>query len=379
MVPPPDDTSKSLGDGVTGSDVGPAEDSSAQSIGEGVTGSDVGPAGDSSPQSLGDRSTAGDIGSSVSDLDDLGVGLDDDLEIVDLEARYEIQNTLGRGGMGEVFRAADRRLGRDVAIKRLRGELGASRKAAERFLTEAKSIAALNHFNIVQIFDYGRASDGPFIVMEYVDGGSLAETLAKGRLEQATAVELIDQLCQALTVTQVAAASGALTWMLIEALLHKKATSLGLASGILAGLVAITPAAGVVRVGGALILGAVASCLCFYAIRLKSKLGYDDTLDVFGIHGVAGITGALLLSFLIRPSWMADASASAGTVWTAMDQFGVQLTAVGLTIAYAAVVTAVLIFLVDKVMGFRLDDKDEMAGMDHSLHGERGYGMLDLN
>ena len=189
MIPPPDDTSERPD--------GPVEGS----LGERSAGADLESAASEGPHSLGDQSTAGDIGSSVSDLDDLGVGLDDDLEIVDLEARYEIRDTLGRGGMGEVFRAADRRLGRDVAIKRLRDELGASRQAAERFLTEAKSIAALNHFNIVQIFDYGRASDGPFIVMEYVGGGSLAETLAEGRLEQTTAVELIDQLCQALTVT----------------------------------------------------------------------------------------------------------------------------------------------------------------------------------
>ncbi len=184
---------------------------------------------------------------------------------------------------------------------------------------------------------------------------------------------------QALTVTQAAAASGALVWMTIEAVLHKKATSLGLASGILAGLVAITPAAGVVQVGGALILGAVAAILCFYAIRLKTRLGYDDTLDVFGIHGIAGITGAILLSFFIRPSWLADASALAGTAWTSIDQLGVQVTVVAITIVYAAVATGVLIFLVNAVMGFRLDDKDEMAGMDHSLHSERGYGMLDLN
>ncbi|MEE3286197.1 MAG: protein kinase, partial [Planctomycetota bacterium] len=189
MAPPPDDTSE-------------RPDGSAEgSLGNRSTGADLESAASEGLRSLGDQSTTGDMGSSVSDLDDLDVGLDDDLEMVDLEARYEIQDRLGRGGMGEVFRAADRRLGRDVAIKRLRGELGTSRQAAERFLTEAKSIAVLNHFNIVQIFDYGRAADGPFIVMEYVGGGSLAETLAKGRLEQSTAVELIDQLCQALTVT----------------------------------------------------------------------------------------------------------------------------------------------------------------------------------
>jgi serine/threonine protein kinase len=109
-----------------------------------VTGSDVGPPEDSLPQSLGERSTAGDVDSSVSDLDEVGVDLEDDLEIVDLAARYEIRETLGRGGMGEVFLAIDGRLDRPVAIKRLREELGDSRKASQRFLTEAKSIAALN-------------------------------------------------------------------------------------------------------------------------------------------------------------------------------------------------------------------------------------------
>jgi hypothetical protein len=153
MANPSDETPRSLGDGVTGSDVGPAEDSSAQSIGEGVTGSDVGSPGTSSAQSLGDQSTTGDMSSSVSDLLDLGEDFGEESdEIVDLEARYEIQKTLGIGGMGEVVLARDKRLNRKVAIKRLKEELVASRRAAQRFLTEAQSVAALNHFNIVQIY-----------------------------------------------------------------------------------------------------------------------------------------------------------------------------------------------------------------------------------
>jgi len=201
MVPPPDETPKSLGDGVTGSDVGPPEESSAQSLGDGATGSDVGSPGTSSDQSLGDQSTTGDVGSSVSDLldlgEDFGEGTD---EIVDLEARYEIKSTLGQGGMGEVVLAQDKRLNRQVAIKRLREELGASRRAAQRFLTEAQSVAALNHFNIVQIYDYGRAADGPFIVMEYVGGGSLAETLEGGALDLERVIALGCQLCEAIGV-----------------------------------------------------------------------------------------------------------------------------------------------------------------------------------
>ena len=184
---------------------------------------------------------------------------------------------------------------------------------------------------------------------------------------------------QALTATQVAAASGALTWMLIESVQHGKATSLGIASGILAGLVAITPAAGVVQPIGAIVLGAVASSICYAAILTKSRLGYDDSLDVFGIHGMAGIAGALLLSFFIRPSWMAKAAAAAGGSWTAWQQLGIQASAVAITLAYCATVTFLLAILVEKTFGFRMDQAAEMAGMDQSLHAERGYGLLNLD
>ncbi len=112
---------------------------------------------------------------------------------------------------------------------------------------------------------------------------------------------------QALTATQVAAASGAMAWVIIESFHGGKATALGFASGILAGLVAVTPAAGVVQPYGAMILGIIASIVCYMAIQLKNKLGYDDSLDAFGIHGVGGIVGALLLTFFIRPGWMKEA------------------------------------------------------------------------
>jgi Amt family ammonium transporter len=180
----------------------------------------------------------------------------------------------------------------------------------------------------------------------------------------------------ALTVTQIAAAAGALSWMVIEAVKHGKATSLGLASGILAGLVAITPAADVVTPFGAIVLGAVASLVCYSAIQLKTKLGYDDSLDVFGIHGCAGIFGAIGLTFGIRASWVA-ANADAG--WSVPGQLMVQLSAVGATIVYASVLTLIIVFLVDKTLGFRLEESSEMAGMDHSLHSEHGYGLLNLN
>ncbi|NTV98468.1 MAG: ammonium transporter [Chlorobiaceae bacterium] len=184
---------------------------------------------------------------------------------------------------------------------------------------------------------------------------------------------------RALTVTQVAAAAGAFTWMIIEMFHHGKATSLGVASGILAGLVAITPAAGVVQPSGALALGAIASCFCYTAILIKGKVGYDDSLDAFGVHGVGGVVGAIFLTFFIRQSWMTDAAQKAGGSWTVLDQLGVQATAVGVTIAYAAVVSLVLLFIVEKTVGLRIKENDEMSGLDHSMHGEQGYGLINLN
>lgn len=184
---------------------------------------------------------------------------------------------------------------------------------------------------------------------------------------------------QALTVTQVAGASGALMWMLIEGFRHGKATSLGIVSGILAGLVAITPAAGVVKPMGAIVLGGLASIVCYFAIAMKNKLGYDDTLDVFGIHGMAGIAGALLLCFFIRDSWMLEASVAAGGSWTTMQQFWVQLQAILYTAVYCIIITWILAALTEKLFGFRLDKDSEMIGMDRSLHAEHGYGLLNLS
>jgi ammonium transporter, Amt family len=182
---------------------------------------------------------------------------------------------------------------------------------------------------------------------------------------------------QALTATQVAAAAGALTWIIIEGLHQGKATALGFASGILAGLVAVTPAAGVVQPYGAMILGILASLVCYMAIQLKNRLGYDDSLDAFGIHGVGGITGAILLTFFIRKSWMQEAAAAHGGHWSVWNQLGVQALAVSIAIVFAAVMTFIIIYLLNKVMPFKSTEDDEMAGLDRSYHGERGYGMLN--
>jgi len=182
---------------------------------------------------------------------------------------------------------------------------------------------------------------------------------------------------QALAATQVAAAAGALSWVIIESLHQGKSTALGFASGILAGLVAVTPAAGVVQPYGAMILGFLASLICYMAIQLKNKLGYDDSLDAFGIHGVGGIVGALLLSFFIRPIWMAEAATKAGGSWTVWNQLGIQAIAIIIAIVYAAAMTFGIVYMLNKVIRFKSTEDDEMAGLDRSYHGERGYGMLN--
>jgi Amt family ammonium transporter len=156
--------------------------------------------------------------------------------------------------------------------------------------------------------------------------------------------------------------------MLIEMFHQGKATSLGIASGILAGLVAITPAAGDVLPTGALALGFLGSCVCYSAIQVKNRLGYDDSLDVFGIHGMGGITGALMLSFFLR-----DGSVSA------LSQLGTQFLAVLIAAAYAGAVTIVLAVLLEKTVGLRADTDEELSGLDHSQHGERAYAMLNAD
>ncbi|MBS0000318.1 MAG: ammonium transporter [Cyclobacteriaceae bacterium] len=184
---------------------------------------------------------------------------------------------------------------------------------------------------------------------------------------------------QALTATQVAAAAGALSWIVIEGIHQGKATALGFVSGILAGLVAVTPAAGVVQPIGALVLGILASMLCYYAIILKNIMGYDDSLDAFGIHGIGGIVGAIALTFFIRDSWMDDAASAAGGSWTTMQQLGIQVTAVVIAIGYAALLTLIILWFVNKIFKFRSSKESEMMGLDNAYHGEHGYGMLNPN
>ena len=150
------------------------------------------------PQSLGDEVTF------VGGVRDGEAAFDDGMEVVDLAARYTIEGALGKGGMGEVQLATDTRLNRKVAIKRILGDAATSKTAVNRFLTEAQSIAALNHPNIVQIYDYGRATDGPFLIMEYVEGSSLLDKCREGALDLEEAVNLTCQLCDGLSKAHAA-------------------------------------------------------------------------------------------------------------------------------------------------------------------------------
>lgn len=181
---------------------------------------------------------------------------------------------------------------------------------------------------------------------------------------------------QALTATQVAAAAGALAWVIIEGLHQGKATALGFVSGILAGLVAITPAAGVVQPAGALAIGVLATVFCYLMILWKTKLGFDDTLDAFGIHGIGGIVGAIFLTFFIRDAWMTEASAAVEG-WSTINQLGVQALAVVIAIAYSAIGTFIILFVLNKFVKIRSSEEGEMKGLDSFYHGERGYGMIN--
>lgn len=175
----------------------------------------------------------------------------------------------------------------------------------------------------------------------------------------------------AMLVTQIATAAAALSWMFAEWLTHGKPSALGIASGVVAGLVAITPAAGTAGPMGALVIGLVSGAVCFFcATSLKRKLGYDDSLDAFGVHGVGGIVGALLTGIFAAP-----ALGGFGTVEDIAAQFLVQFEGVVFTVIYTAAVTYVILKVLDMVMGLRVSEEQETIGLDLSSHNERGYNL----
>ncbi len=176
----------------------------------------------------------------------------------------------------------------------------------------------------------------------------------------------------AMAVTQIATAAAALAWMFSEWLSHGKPSVLGIASGAVAGLVAITPASGTAGPMGALVIGLAAGVGCFIAAtKVKRALGYDDSLDVFGVHAVGGIIGAILTGVFCAPS-LGGAGFGEG-ISSIGQQVGVQLLGVGATIVYTAVVSFILLKIVDVVIGLRVTEEQETEGLDLALHDERGY------
>lgn len=180
----------------------------------------------------------------------------------------------------------------------------------------------------------------------------------------------------AFCVTHFSAAAGAVAWALFDWLAHGKPTLLGAASGAVAGLVCITPAAGFVNPMPALAMGAIAGVVCAWACgSLKNKLGYDDSLDAFGIHGVGGTLGAILTGvFATRACWDIDGGKPLGFVDPGGGQILTgQIVAVAITWIFSLVATFVLLKLVDAVIGLRVDQQDEIRGLDTSQHGEEAY------
>ena len=174
----------------------------------------------------------------------------------------------------------------------------------------------------------------------------------------------------AILVSNVAAAVAMITWILIDTYRIGKPTVLGAITGAVAGLVAITPAAGFVDVPAAILIGFVTAFVSYFAIYvLKSKLGYDDALDVFGVHGLSGVWGAIATGIFASPA----INEAAGLVFGNPSQVTIQIISIIVTAAYAGLITLILAKAIDKTIGLRVDEKIEVDGLDSHLHEESGY------
>jgi len=175
----------------------------------------------------------------------------------------------------------------------------------------------------------------------------------------------------AFVATNTGAAAAALSWMYVEWVTRGKPTVLGAASGAVAGLVAITPAAGFVGPLSALVIGAVGGAVCFSACQLKSRLGYDDSLDVVGVHCVGGTTGALLTGLFASKA--VNSAGADGLFFGNPSQFGIQVVATVAALVFSFVGALILLKFVDVTIGLRVTEEDEIAGLDLSQHGENAY------
>jgi Amt family ammonium transporter len=177
----------------------------------------------------------------------------------------------------------------------------------------------------------------------------------------------------AFIATHIAAAAATLSWVITEWLYRGRPTTLGAASGCVAGLVAITPAAGFVGPLSAVMIGLAAGALCYFAIFLKHKLGYDDALDVVGVHGVGGTFGALATGLFASKA--VNEAGNNGLFFGNPALLGTQALAVGVTLIYSFVVTLIILKVLDWTMGLRVETEEEMAGLDISQHSEVGYNL----
>ena len=170
----------------------------------------------------------------------------------------------------------------------------------------------------------------------------------------------------AFTTTTIAPAAAGLSWMIAEWIHGGKPSALGFGSGVVAGLVVITPAAGFVQPGAAIIMGLIAGVVCYMGVLMKAKFKYDDSLDVFGVHGIGGTTGAILTGVFATVG-------ATGLMSGNMTQFITQLVAVAAAGAYAFIVTLVIVFILDKTIGLRVEKEDEIIGLDQTQHSESAY------
>ncbi len=176
-----------------------------------------------------------------------------------------------------------------------------------------------------------------------------------------------------IVVTHISAATAALTWMLIDLITTKKPTILGICTGAIAGLAAITPASGVSGPVGALIIGLASGAICwFFSITVKNKLGYDDSLDVVGVHGVGGLVGTLLAA-VVAVGALQGTQNGQGDEYNMLSQLGTQAMGSLFTIVFTAVVTVVILLIIKHTVGLRVDEADESIGLDQSAHGETAY------
>jgi len=173
--------------------------------------------------------------------------------------------------------------------------------------------------------------------------------------------------------TQVATGAALVSWLIAEWLVQGKPTTLGAASGAIAGLVAITPGAGFVNSSAAIVIGLVAGALCYFAVLAKSRLGYDDALDVVGVHGVGGLWGALATGLFATTA--VNAAGKNGLFYGNPELLGIQAMDAFTTIAYSVVVTFVILKVVDLIVGLRVSEEEEVQGLDLTQHSEIGYSL----